>query len=145
MFGTVLAMVKMSACSDRPSAAASRVDRTKPLSRDTTVPAAITALEARMPACSLSGVGGEIGSGSVTSSSPAGRQRVGGRVDHGQDLGGSAAAAHPAEQPDQDRQEQQADTGADDQPDHHTDLGRTDRQLVGLAERVAVDVGEGSG
>ncbi len=45
MFGTVLAMVKTSACSWVPSAAASRVERTKPLSRETAVPAAMTALE----------------------------------------------------------------------------------------------------
>ena len=45
MFGTVLAMLNTSACSPTPSAAASRMPRTKPLSRDTMVPAAITALE----------------------------------------------------------------------------------------------------
>ena len=45
MFGTVLAMVKTSACSWVPRAAASSVERTKPLSRETVVPAAMTALE----------------------------------------------------------------------------------------------------
>ena len=44
MFGIVLAIVKMSACSRLPSAAASRIERTYPLIRETTVPAAITAL-----------------------------------------------------------------------------------------------------
>src|SRR3569833_1230734 len=45
MFGIVFAMLNTSACSAVPSAAASRVERTKPLSRETTVPAAITALD----------------------------------------------------------------------------------------------------
>ena len=45
MFGTVLAMLNTSACRPTPSAAASRMPRTKPLIRDTIVPAAITALE----------------------------------------------------------------------------------------------------
>ena len=45
MFGTVLAMLNTSACRPTPRAAASRMPRTKPLSRDTIVPAAITALE----------------------------------------------------------------------------------------------------
>ena len=44
MFGTVLAMLNTSACRLAPSAATSSVLRTKPLSRDTIVPAAITAL-----------------------------------------------------------------------------------------------------
>ncbi len=48
MFGIVLAIVNTSACRAWPSAAASRALRTKPLSRETTVPAAITALEDRM-------------------------------------------------------------------------------------------------
>ena len=55
MFGIVLAIVNMSACSETPSAATSRVERTKPLSRDTTVPAAITALEARIRSSSRRG------------------------------------------------------------------------------------------
>ena len=45
MFGTVFAIVNTSACSCWPRAAASSALRTKPLSRDTTVPAAISALE----------------------------------------------------------------------------------------------------
>ena len=45
MFGTVLAIVNTSACSAVPRAAASMALRTNPLSRETTVPAAITALE----------------------------------------------------------------------------------------------------
>ena len=48
MLGIVLAIVKTSAWSACPSAAASRALRTKPLSRETTVPAAITALADRM-------------------------------------------------------------------------------------------------
>ena len=44
MFGTVLAMLNTSACRLAPRAATSRMLRTKPLSRDTIVPAAITAL-----------------------------------------------------------------------------------------------------
>ena len=47
MFGIVLPIVNRSACSCWPRAVASRADRTKPLSRDTTVPAAISALDAR--------------------------------------------------------------------------------------------------
>ena len=45
MFGTVFAMLNTSACRPTPRAAASRMVRTKPLIRETTVPAAITALE----------------------------------------------------------------------------------------------------
>ena len=45
MFGTVFAMLNTSACRPTPSAAASSTLRTKPLIRETTVPAAITALE----------------------------------------------------------------------------------------------------
>ena len=52
MFGIVLAMVNRSACSWLPSAAASSSERTQPLSRETTVPAAITALEASTWRCS---------------------------------------------------------------------------------------------
>ena len=44
MLGTVLAIVKRSACSETPSVAASSVERTKPLIRDTIVPAAMIAL-----------------------------------------------------------------------------------------------------
>ncbi|MGY2701186.1 hypothetical protein [Nocardioides sp. HB32] len=53
MFGIVFAIVKRSACSLAPSAAASSADRTKPLIRDTIVPAAITALLARTRCCSV--------------------------------------------------------------------------------------------
>src|SRR5919112_2146589 len=52
MFGTVLAIVKTSACSWVPSAAASRVERRNPLSRLTAVPEAITALDDRSERCS---------------------------------------------------------------------------------------------
>src|SRR3954454_21298579 len=45
MFGNVFATLKMSACRPVPSAAASSEVRTKPESRETTVPAAMTALE----------------------------------------------------------------------------------------------------
>src|SRR3954447_18401666 len=48
MFGIVLAIVNTSACSAVPRAAARSALRTNPLTRDTTVPAAITALEDRM-------------------------------------------------------------------------------------------------
>ena len=48
MFGTVLAMLNSSRVQAVPSAAISSAERTKPLSRETTVPAAITALEERM-------------------------------------------------------------------------------------------------
>src|SRR6478752_4304440 len=56
MFGIVFAIVKTSACSWVPRAAASRALRTKPDIRETTVPAAITALEVRMPASVLAAV-----------------------------------------------------------------------------------------
>ncbi len=56
MFGTVLAIVNTSACSWVPRAAASSALRTKPLSRETTVPAAITALEPRIELDPLSSV-----------------------------------------------------------------------------------------
>ena len=48
MFGMVLEMLNTSACRPAPSAAASSADRTKPLSRETMVPDAITALEERI-------------------------------------------------------------------------------------------------
>jgi hypothetical protein len=48
MFGMVFAMLNTSACSCVPRAAASSALRRNPLIRDTTVPAAITALEVRM-------------------------------------------------------------------------------------------------
>ena len=47
MLGIVLAMLNTSACSCAPRAAASSAERTKPLIRETIVPAAMTALEAR--------------------------------------------------------------------------------------------------
>src|SRR4051812_11892569 len=50
MFGTVFAIVNRSACRAVPSAAASIALRTKPLSRETTVPAAIRALDDSTPA-----------------------------------------------------------------------------------------------
>ena len=60
MFGTVLAVVKMSACRPLPRAATSRDARAKPVMRERTVPAAITAVFARMarlsePGASASG------------------------------------------------------------------------------------------
>ena len=44
MFGIVLAMLNRSACSEAPSAATSRAERMNPLTREKTVPTAITAL-----------------------------------------------------------------------------------------------------
>ncbi|GAA5140617.1 hypothetical protein GCM10023340_01030 [Nocardioides marinquilinus] len=85
-----------SACRLRPSAAASSAERTKPLSRETTVPAAITALLASTArsvasaeasdagAVALAGaggagaVGGAGGTGAGARSSSGGVGRVGG-------------------------------------------------------------------
>src|SRR5690348_5510245 len=64
MFGTVLATLKMSACSFVPSAAASSEVRTKPDTRETIVPAAITALEPTTDGSAALGSGSA--SGSVT-------------------------------------------------------------------------------
>jgi hypothetical protein len=47
MFGIVFAIVNTSACSWVPRAAASKVERMNPLNRETTVPAAMTALDDR--------------------------------------------------------------------------------------------------
>ena len=48
MFGTVLATLNSSPCRPLPRAATSSAERTNPLIRETTVPAAITALEERI-------------------------------------------------------------------------------------------------
>ena len=55
MFGIVLAIVNTSACTRLPSAAASRIERMKPESREKVVPAAITAELDRMERCSSPG------------------------------------------------------------------------------------------
>ena len=120
MFGIVLPIVNRSACACWASAAASRADRTNPLSRDTMVPAAIRALEART--FSLS----------VALMAPRRRGRP----------CGSRGGAHATDEADGDRAEQQRDPGAEDQPDHGADLGGADRDGDGGAERGAVDVGD---
>ena len=63
MFGSVLATLKTSACSDAAErVATSSAARTKPLSRETMVPAAITALfESRRDCSSTSSTGGSVG------------------------------------------------------------------------------------
>ena len=77
MFGTVLAMLNTSACRPAPSAAASRMPRTKPLSRDTIVPAAITALEeSRASSGSTAASGRFTGGGRVVAHSSSTRQRL---------------------------------------------------------------------
>src|SRR6478672_8175354 len=108
MFGIVLPIVNRSACSPRPRAAVIMKARAKPLSRETTVPAAITALEPRIfwLSCAVMQL----------SSSPSGRAcrttwwrlpsrpRAPGRPD-------------PARQAQGDGSEEQGDAGAEDQPD----------------------------
>src|SRR5215210_761773 len=106
MFGTVLPMLKRSAWSTLPSAATSSADRTKPLNRDTTVPAAITALEERIRDSSVDSAGGWWVMGCSCGSRP----------------------SYPAHQAYDDRAEQEGDPGSEDQPDHLAHLCRPDRQ-----------------
>ena len=120
MFGIVLAIVKMSACSRLPSAAASRIERTYPLIRETTVPAAITALL------------------EMTDRSLVFALRV--------PLECAAAAVSRATAlagpPDRDRDRQDAETDAHDHPDDVADGVGADVDLVERAGGLAVLVGD---
>src|SRR4051812_18207485 len=114
MFGIVLPIVNRSACSPRPRAAVIRKARAKPLIRETTVPAAITALEPRI--FWLSWAVMHLSS-SMTGPAwcapwwgPASRPRAAGR-------------AHPAHEAYGDGAEEQGHAGAEDQPDHLAELG----------------------
>ena len=119
------------------------------------MPAAITALEASSCSCSRScssrpwsGLGE---SWVIGWARPRARARALGGLAGGVVRGGrlvvvavvarGAGAADPADQPQHDREEQQADRSAHDQPDHLAHLGRADRQLDAGAERVPVEVG----
>ncbi len=115
MFGTVLAMLNTSACSPTPRAAASRMPRTKPLSRETTVPAAITALEdssereapAGGPLGSRGGRGRALGAGVARLTRPRlTRQRC------------SADAQHDAAHDHHGEQDAAGDDDVPDQPAH---------------------------
>src|SRR6476619_6237178 len=109
MFGIALAIVKMSACSRLPSAAASRIERTYPLIRETTVPAAITALlEMTDRSLVLPLIRGPCVERSAAS------------IDVGCSCGGFCAAAL-AGPPDRDRDRQDAESDAHDHPDDVAD------------------------
>src|SRR5688500_15155698 len=121
MFGTVLARLNSSPCRPLPSAAISRAERTKPLIRETTVPAAMTALEDRIFWSLIVGV--PFPETRAERSSPF-------------EWGASCALdPDPPDQPHRDGQEEQPDPDPQDQPDHLADLGGADRQRGGGAER----------
>src|SRR5689334_910998 len=105
MLGTVLAMVNTSACRPMPRAAASRMPRTKPLSREKIVPAAITALD---------------DSSDRDRSEALMRPSPGGPA--------PAVLAHPQHDPAHDHHREQQAAGGDHDPDDDADLAGPQRE-----------------
>src|SRR6476646_5541207 len=132
MFGIVLAMLKMSAWSWTPSAAASSAPRANPLIRLTTVPAAITALE-----LSTLGEDAAPAPGSLTGRSSS------------RSSGGSLSGPPPAQSaPDPapgDHHDQQRDAGTHDRPDQDPDLAAAHRERDRGADLGTVDGDRGQG
>src|SRR5690242_17057712 len=99
----VFAMLKMSACTVVPMAVTSRAARTSPVTRETTVPAAIARLAERTL------VEGVV----AITARPSGR-------------GPLAGAAQPVDDAVAGRTEEHDATDAHHDPDHQADLGRAD-------------------